>query len=467
MRPKKSIQKGLILGSLASMLILSLCLSITSYLLISSALYDRHKASLTDVLTYVEHRADADDLRACIESETPSEAYAQLQLLLNGMVDDFRLEYLYVVIPEPASKLMYNVVSATNAKELAAGEQDLALMQPLEAYSYLTLQRYRSYWDEEQVQFFEETSDYGKFYTACKPLRDSKGDTVALLCADVSVDALHQRINHYVLQNVSLTLVIGFAFACFLLRWLRKNVTGPVLELEKAARRFAEKSHSVNDPRQLRFELPEIRTDNELQSLADAVFKMSTDLKTGVERLISSEARAASAESKAEDMTRLAYQDPLTHVKSKTAYESKAAELTSEIEAGTARFAMLMADMNELKEINDQYGHDCGDKYLVGACMLICQVYKHSPVFRVGGDEFVVVLQGTDYDNRDALLAELREKLQQTCREPGREPWERFSAAAGMAVYGGAEGETVEQVLDLADERMYAEKARMKAEGLH
>ena len=467
MRPKKSIQKGLILGGLAAMLVLSLCLSITSYLLISSALYDRHKASLTDVLTYVEHQTNVDDLRACIDSGTPSEDYASLQQLLNEMVTDFRLEYIYVVIPDPDAKLMYNVISSMSSAKRASGKADAALMEPEYAYSTLTLQRYHSYWNTNQVEFFEEISNYGKFYTACKPLRDSNGDTVALLCADVSVESLHRRINHYVLQNVLLTLAIGLAFAYFLIRWLRRNVTGPVLELEKSARQFAEKSHTVTDPRQLEFETPEIHTDNEVQSLADAIFKMSSDLRNGIERLISSEERAASAESKAEDMTRLAYQDPLTHVKSKAAYDNKAAELTAEIEAGKARFALLMADMNELKEINDEFGHDCGDKYLIGACMLICEVYKHSPVFRVGGDEFVVVLQGGDYDNRDELLDELRRRLRQTCVEEGREPWERFSAAAGMAVYSGANGETVERVLDLADERMYAEKARMKAEGLH
>ena len=460
---KSSIQTTLVISSLACILVLCLLLSASFYFPLSIALRERYQDKLMDVLTYVEHQADADDLRACVESGVPSESYARFQAFLNEFIDDFELTYLYIVIPRPEEGLMINVISATSAAEFAAGETDMPLLEKLDAYPRSELESYFSYWDAEEIGYFEESSDYGTYYTACKPLRDSNGETVALICADIPSSEMHRTIGGYVRQCVAVTLLCGLVFAFFLIRWLRRNVTKPVQELEKSARSFAERSHSLRDLRDLEFEMPEIRANNEVRSLAESVFKMASDLKTGVEKLISSEARAASAESKAENMTQLAFQDPLTHVKSKTAYESRAEELTADIAAGNACFAMVMADMNELKEINDAYGHDCGDKYLVGACKLICQVYKHSPVYRVGGDEFVVLLQGADYDDRDALLEELRERWRQTCEEPGREPWERFSAAAGMAVYGEAPDDTVQQVLDRADERMYAEKAQMKA----
>jgi GGDEF domain-containing protein len=53
-----------------------------------------------------------------------------------------------------------------------------------------------------------------------------------------------------------------------------------------------------------------------------------------------------------------------------------------------------MFDLNDLKHINDRYGHERGDEYIVNCCRLICQVFKHSPVFRIGGDEFVALLRG-------------------------------------------------------------------------
>ena len=72
--------------------------------------------------------------------------------------------------------------------------------------------------------------------------------------------------------------------------------------------------------------------------------------------------------------------------------------------AGPLAFAVCMFDCNCLKQINDEYGHDKGDIFLKETTRIICDVFEHSPVFRIGGDEFVAVLQNGDYENREALL---------------------------------------------------------------
>ena len=462
--PKKSIQRSMIVGSVAFLLILCVLLSAMAYFLISSALYTRYRERLTDVITYVERNADAEDLLRCVETGVPTEGYARFERFLNDLGDAFSLSYLYVVIPEPELGLMVNVVSASGAAARTAGDKGMGLLVTTSAYPPLVLERYRALWEKDEITFFEESAEFGSYYTACKPLKTAEGRTVALLCADVPIRELHRTVAHYMVLSTAAMLLIGLVFTFFLLRWLRKNVTGPVLELEKSARRFAEKSHSLRDPRQLVFDAPEIATDNEVQSLSGAILKMSADLKAGVERFLSAEARATSAEIEAEDMTRIAYQDALTHVKSKAAFNAKSEELAEEIRRGGASFALLMIDINELKRINDTYGHDFGDRYLIGACSRICQIYKHSPVYRIGGDEFVVLLQGVDYENREALLLSLREQFMENWEDESKEPWERFSAAAGMAEYTGAPGEDVEQVLARADKEMYRAKVEMKAE---
>lgn len=45
--------------------------------------------------------------------------------------------------------------------------------------------------------------------------------------------------------------------------------------------------------------------------------------------------------------------------------------------------------------LNDTYGHTAGDNYIKGCCKVICQIYKHSPVFRIGGDEFKITRTAT------------------------------------------------------------------------
>jgi diguanylate cyclase (GGDEF)-like protein len=160
-------------------------------------------------------------------------------------------------------------------------------------------------------------------------------------------------------------------------------------------------------------------------------------------------------------MTRIAYQDPLTGVKSKAAFNVKMKELTRDIVAGE-EFAIVMVDINNLKETNDRYGHDKGDRYLIGSCRTICTTFKHSPVFRVGGDEFVVILQNDNYEDREYLLEKLETRFEQSHNDDTKKEWERYWAATGMAEYQMGSHETVEDVLKRADEEMYKKKMEMK-----
>ena len=76
---------------------------------------------------------------------------------------------------------------------------------------------------------------------------------------------------------------------------------------------------------------------------------------------------------------RMALRDELTGVQNHTAYENKLSELTAVITAGTAEFAILMADMNGLKFVNDVYGHEKGDIALRAMSRALCDIFKHSP----------------------------------------------------------------------------------------
>ena len=105
-----------------------------------------------------------------------------------------------------------------------------------------------------------------------------------------------------------------------------------------------------------------------------------------------------------------AHLDGLTGVKSKHAYLEMEKTLDERLGKGTlSELAIVVCDVNGLKMINDTRGHQAGDEYIRMACRMICDVFSHSPVYRVGGDEFVVILTGRDYENRIALMRELHQ----------------------------------------------------------
>ena len=149
--------------------------------------------------------------------------------------------------------------------------------------------------------------------------------------------------------------------------------------------------------------------------------------------------------------------DALTGVKSKHAYHEREGEINKAIALGTqGAFGVIVCDVNGLKNINDRYGHIHGDFLLKKACDYICTYFKYSPVFRIGGDEFVVLLEGQDYENRVALLAEF------DLRNENNVGKTNVVIATGMSEYRPDEDDSYRAVFIRADNKMYKRKEQLK-----
>ena len=122
--------------------------------------------------------------------------------------------------------------------------------------------------------------------------------------------------------------------------------------------------------------------------------------------------------------------DTLTGVKTRTAYESMSEYLNQQIEDGqVVRYAIVLSRVNNLARVNETQGWEAGDQLIRSVCDLICEIFKHSPVFRVAGDQFAVLAQGHDYEVIEALMRELAETA-------GRQ---ELDISSGMAKYDGQE----------------------------
>ena len=151
--------------------------------------------------------------------------------------------------------------------------------------------------------------------------------------------------------------------------------------------------------------------------------------------------------------------DALTKVKNRHAYLDAEELLDRQIsEKEISDFAITILDVNDLKKINDTKGHQAGDQYLVNACGIICNIFKHSPVYRIGGDEFAVISQGQDYEYIDTLIETINENNQDSISNGG------IVIACGMAKYNGED--CVAPVFEIADQRMYENKNELKSKTL-
>ena len=156
----------------------------------------------------------------------------------------------------------------------------------------------------------------------------------------------------------------------------------------------------------------------------------------------------------------LAMTDAMTGVKSKLAYFAREKELNTLIEEKCCNdFSVVVCDVNGLKKINDTLGHKAGDAYICDACRMVCEIFQHSPVYRIGGDEFVVLMTGRDHLVRQELLTALHEKSVEHIDAGGA------VISAGLADYLPAEDLSVHDVFERADKLMYEEKALLKSLG--
>ncbi|MBR1439921.1 MAG: diguanylate cyclase [Lachnospiraceae bacterium] len=235
-------------------------------------------------------------------------------------------------------------------------------------------------------------------------------------------------------QTVLSGLLIIAIFS-FVIMLVCNRIVKPLKKLVAAAEQIISGNFEVDFP-------PE--TKDEVGTLTVSMKKMVGHLKRYINEL-----------------NGLAFRDSLTGVKNKTAYDSAIADLNRELEEQNLEFGLVICDTNNLKHINDTYGHEQGNLYLQKACRLICEIYKNSPVYRIGGDEFAVILKGKDYQNRYQLMESFDEEAEAQNRR-AQNPWDEIHVARGMVFYEPGRDVDAEAVFRRADAKMYLTKQKMK-----
>ncbi len=162
---------------------------------------------------------------------------------------------------------------------------------------------------------------------------------------------------------------------------------------------------------------------------------------------------------KFEAANRMARFDELTGIRNKNAFTEYSQTIDGRIKNGELDypFGIILCDINDLKMLNDTRGHSFGDESIQRASRLICSIFCHSPVFRIGGDEFVIVLTERDFEIKDALLEKLREESllnKRTATGP--------VVASGLAIYDPEKDFCVTDVFNRADHLMYENKKEIK-----
>lgn len=453
-RFRRPLRRGLVISCLLFIGVLSVLVGIKSYNRLRHAVIERHTAYITDLLRFTAVNIDVDDLENCLETGTESEKFRQLQLLLNRIKDTHDIDFIYVIIPlhSGAHDNVMNVIAGLSSYEEENNFNTVRLGELTgDSYPVDAVIKYLNAVNSTgEMSFFDEEAEWGYFFTGVLPLIDSNGEYFAELCVDVSIANMKGQVNKQVVSIIRLIVGVGVFFTGLFIIWSNRNITNPIRKLEKSVAGFADQSHNKRTIDGLIMEDPEIHTGNEIEGLSKAILKMADDIIEYVNVIVSTE-------HKAEELGELAVKDSLTGVRNKTAYDNMVRDLE---ELRERNYGVVMIDLNYLKKINDTYGHDKGDVAIMKLCWAICEVFAHSPVFRTGGDEFVVILKGHDYDH----IAELEKKFYETLKNSQTDkPEECVSAALGYALFEVGKDHSYQDVFKRADSAMYKAKLAMKA----
>ncbi|MBQ8110056.1 MAG: diguanylate cyclase [Clostridia bacterium] len=155
-------------------------------------------------------------------------------------------------------------------------------------------------------------------------------------------------------------------------------------------------------------------------------------------------------------LSEIAVTDALTGLGNKTAYLERIRKIETLLEQPGYGFAVAVFDINGLKQINDHYGHECGDEAITQAAIALKQVFDRRDLYRIGGDEYIAILENaseTELARRFSALDGAIAAINET--EKSYHVPLAISKGAAFHVAGGEYRAAFRQ----ADEAMYRDKA--------
>lgn len=304
-------------------------------------------------------------------------------------------------------------------------------------------------------QFYSDID--GWLVTAGAPIYNGENHIVGYAMVDISMATVRAnqaqdiiKLFLYLAASMVFVAVVGILVVHFVF-------VKPVRKLTSVSSSY--NKHDV-DSTHYQFVNLEIKTHDEISDLAEALKTMEGDVYRQITELTEINKELFESQNQTRKMTVLARTDGLTGVQNKTAYLAEIEKIDGQIKAKKMMpFAIAMIDLNYLKSTNDEFGHDAGDEALIKLSSIICEIFKHSPVYRIGGDEFVVILRKGDFDAKDELIQMFNDEVERCVNELTNEA---ISAAIGYAVYEPENDTCADDVFKRADKAMYERKRRMK-----
>ena len=426
---------------LAANALLGLALVHQSRASMKALIHDR----MLDISNSAAAMLDGDALGSVRASDAGTPAYEAIMDALRVFQEHIDLRYIYCVRRVEAGKFIFTVdptvedpaefgqpVTWTEALERAADGAATADDAP-----------YRDAW--------------GSFYSAYSPVFDSAGEVAGIVAVDFDANWFDRQIaaqTRTIVVGSGISLAVGVLLVLIVTRRLRGLLRALDVEMRSLAGDVEVLSRQVQIP--LSHGYPARQAASRDSWSLDEIGELGEKIRRTQREL---QAYLGYVQGQA-------FTDKLTGAGNHTAYQDAVKRLTGKISTNMADFHIVVFDVNGLKTVNDRLGHEVGDQLLRDAAGILQGAFGAENVYRIGGDEFIAVLEKATDEDVEAMYRRMDEALDDFNR--GERHYDiPLSISRGAAAYRRGVDRQYKDIFRRADEEMYRVKGEFyRNEGL-
>lgn len=376
---------------------------------------------MLDVSNTAAAMLDGDLLENLEAGSKDTPEYQQVLQTLNYFLDNIELESIYLIRDQGDGSFVFMIDPDHNEP----GE----FGDPIGYTDAL----YRASKGIPSVDAVPYEDRWGRFYSAYTPVFNSSHKVTGIVGVDFSADWYENQI--YSLVKSTAYVILGSIIIAAVII---------ILITIRYRKRFLLLFHKVN------------AVSDGIETLVNEVIPGSETARQQTVLMNASDDEIAVLNEKLESLREMigdrisfirsqAFIDGMTGLGNRTAYEDHVKRLDDEAREGRASFSIAVFDINGLKEINDQEGHEKGDLVIKEAARLLKNSFADMQIYRIGGDEFIVV--------NENVFSVLLEKIDALNTEQGH-----VSMSMGFAEFIHGQDYDYHSVFNRADNAMYNHK---------
>ena len=421
------------------LVVLNAFLGIILMLQSQRALMTMLNARMLDISNTAAAMINGDDFEKLDENSEGTPEYDAIFQTLKYFQDNIECDYIYGMRAVEERKFVFVVDPSPDP---GAYGQEVVYTDALYNASKGTA-------DVDNAAFEDQ---WGAFYSSFSPIYNGSGEVVGIVGVDFNKEWCDNQITQNtftIILSVIGSLALGVAIVIIGMAGVRrrfKNVNEELAYLSESIEELTEKIDIDGD-----FDYSVEQTNGVARSddvSADEISHVGNrlrEMQTTLDKYLAY-------------MNEKAYTDVLTGVKNSSAYYETVDKLNAKIKEGTAAFAVIVFDLNSLKKVNDAHGHAVGDAFIITAVAIMADVVGKENIYRVGGDEFIIILENADV-RRVRDVFELLDVTTERYNDKPKPFKERVSFSKGAAIFNAAGDTAFKDVFLRADKAMYEDKA--------